>query len=231
MRHSLEKNLIQRDGESRELFALRQKIQTTLSHFYSETDKGKTIKKEEFREFHQLLYNHYQMMEDEEDSLLAKSKCMISPPGQEGYQLEVINSLMRVLEIESLYKLNGMDRTSGKGEASIHRAILGLTDHNIGKKLSSRNHELLVIQRYKFYDYENYTPLPNELPLEFDRDKGGKYALVAAAGGNEYHAVTYLKDVNNPENWIYCDDSSVKKVSSIPSQHRMIYLYYAKIND
>lgn len=226
VRRNLDVKLVQGEEESKGLFDLRQKIQTSLSRFYSETDKGKAINKHEFRKFHQLLHKYHQMMEVTEDSLVGKGECYIPPEGREGDPMCVVHCTMIALGLASDYRLFGMDR----GDLVPGDIVAELQDHNIGEHLQFLDpKELYILQRYKIYDKENYTPLTNEISLEINSAKG-KYALVAATGGTDNHAVAYLKEAGNPENWIYCDDSSIKKVSSISSHHRMIYLFYAKID-
>lgn len=233
VREQLKTCLQKKEDESDQQFNLRQKIQATLSLFYRKTDEGKTIKSTQFRQFHQLLYDYYNMIPAEEDERDEKNVCYISTVGTGGDQLGIVHCLMKVLGIELLegikkkthlrFRCFQMETAGGRIEGFDN-------DGDIEKALNRVfSGELCVVQRYKIYDEENYLPLSNEIPLEFDHERGGTYVLVAATGGTTGHDVAYLKEIGKlSKDWIYCDDSSVRKVSSIQQRHRMMYLFYAK---
>lgn len=204
VRNRLLDDLVQKEGESDELFASRQKITSTLSHFYNETDKGHTVKSSEFRKFHELLHQYWQLKETD--------WYPISPPGKSGSQSTVFFRMMEILEFKSEvdYKELLMNQKNEMG-------IKWLNDHSIKETIEGREAQLFIIQRINSYN-GNSDPLPNDIPLEFTLEHSnekGPFALVAATGSVPNHAVAYLKEIGNPEGWVFCNDSSISKVKDI----------------
>lgn len=221
---SSENKLIKKQTESDEAFESRMKVKQAIYNLMVATDKGETISKKTFREFHEILYSSAKHLKTPFSS-------PVSPPGKGGDQKLLFYFIMNTLEITApdlcYSKPYDDDTLINMMEKVCYRYL------NEGPKIIQIE-RLSASSVGEASEQHVSRQLSKNLPMEFDwwlsEEEKCTYKLVAATAGTQRHTWAYLRDISNPESWVCCNDGRVNKVRQIPQNETVHYLYYARMD-
>ena len=191
------------EKESEEHFNMRLKIRKKIFKMLEATDRGETLDGSVIRKLHQLLYNY-----DEN---------RIAPTGRMGDVGSVIETITSILDVYNANLYNCTDLSNELNEFSDKLHIM-IAD--------------VINCQHPFNHFEGIK-LDNEPKLfyecKYPSGKPYQVILVGAITASN-HAVAYVKDDRQPNKWTCCNDGTITSVSEFPTDRKMAYFIYKKVN-
>ncbi|HEY4832182.1 MAG TPA: hypothetical protein VIH61_06445 [Waddliaceae bacterium] len=190
------------EKENEEHFNMRLKIRKKIFKMLKATDQGETLDGSVIRKLHQMLYNY--------------NKNQIAHPGDMGDVSSVIDTITSILDVYNANLYNCKDLLDEL-----------LDDNNWHIRIA----DVINIQ-HPFNHFEGIK-LDNEPKLfyecKYPSGKPYKVILIGAITASN-HAVAYVKDDRQPNKWTCCNDGTITSVSEFPTNRRMAYFIYKKVN-